>query len=123
MGCQEQSFPALLHDILQQLEGALGIGGIEIACRLVRQDDSRVVGQRAGDSHTLLFTSREMTAGTAQVVVHANLFQQPGSSFSHLAIRRLPKLAHRDRHILLWRYSLYTQKEFRHEAKVLATFI
>src|SRR5437762_1456182 len=28
---QEQSFAALLHDILQQLKGALGIGGIKVA--------------------------------------------------------------------------------------------
>src|SRR6266566_822230 len=68
MGCQKQSFPALLHDVLQQLKGALGIGSIEVAGRLVRQNDSRIIGQRARDSHTLLFASREMTAGPPQFV-------------------------------------------------------
>src|SRR5438552_8585850 len=123
MGCQKQSFPALLHDILQQLEGALGIGGIEMTGRLVRQDDSRVVGQRAGDSLTLLFTSREMTAGSAQFVAQANRFQQPGSAFAHLAIGKLPKLAHRDHHIFLCREILHQKMELKNEADELAPFM
>ena len=36
---REQSFAAFLHDILQQLKGALGIGSIEVAGRFVRQND------------------------------------------------------------------------------------
>jgi len=36
VGGEEQSFPAFLHNVLQDLKGALGIGGIEIAGRFVR---------------------------------------------------------------------------------------
>ena len=43
VSCQKQGFPALLHNVLQQLKGALGIGSIEVAGRLVRQNDSRIV--------------------------------------------------------------------------------
>ena len=35
MGGQEQCFPTFLHNILQYLKGAPGIGGIEIAGRFV----------------------------------------------------------------------------------------
>ena len=36
VGGQEQSFPAFLHNVLQDLKGALGIRGIEVAGRFVR---------------------------------------------------------------------------------------
>jgi hypothetical protein len=65
---QEQSLPALLHDALQQFKGAFGIRRIEIACGLVCQDHSRIVGQCAPDCDTLLFASRKMSAGSAQFV-------------------------------------------------------
>src|SRR2546429_4239585 len=48
---KEQRFSTLLHDTLQQLKGALGIGGIEVAGRLVRQNDFWIIGQRPGDRY------------------------------------------------------------------------
>src|SRR5260370_39202906 len=36
VGSQKQSFPAFLDNVLQDLKGALGIGGIEVAGRFVR---------------------------------------------------------------------------------------
>src|SRR4029077_11839904 len=83
---QKQSLPALLHDVSQQLKGALGIGSVEVAGRFVRQNDSRIIGERACDSHTLLFASGEMTTGSAQFVTQTNRFQQAGSACVHLAI-------------------------------------
>src|SRR4030095_8638661 len=59
---QEQSFAALSHDILKQVKGALRIRCIEIACRLVCQDDTRIVRQRARDGDPLLFASGKVTA-------------------------------------------------------------
>src|SRR5947208_639314 len=60
---KEQRFSTLLHDTLQQLKGALGIGGIEVAGRLVRQNDFWIIGQRPGDRYALLFASGEVAAG------------------------------------------------------------
>ena len=60
---RSSSFAAFLHDILQQLKGALGIGSIEIAGRLIRQNDFWIICQRARDSHALLFASGKMAAG------------------------------------------------------------
>ena len=108
---QQQSFAAFAHDILQQLKGALGIGGVEVAGRFVGQNDLRIVGQRAGDGHTLLFASGKMTARSAQFVAQANRFQQAGSAFAHLAIRKLPQLAHRDHHVLLRGEILHQENE------------
>src|SRR5207247_407887 len=59
MGGQEQGFLALLHNILKQLKGALRVGSVEIAGRFVRQNDSRIIGERAYDTHTLLFLQRD----------------------------------------------------------------
>jgi len=59
---QEQSFAAFLHDILQQLKSALGIGGIEVSSGLIRQDHARIIGQCPGDRYALLFPSGEVAA-------------------------------------------------------------
>src|SRR5881409_1345326 len=50
MGGQKQSFAAFLHDVLQQLKSALRVCSIEIAGRFVRQNDSRIISERACDS-------------------------------------------------------------------------
>src|SRR5205814_1447352 len=65
---QKQSFPALLHDVLQQLKCPLGVCSIKVARGFVCQDDSWLVRQGTGDGHTLLFASGKMTAGSAHFV-------------------------------------------------------
>src|SRR5438093_4679086 len=123
MGGKEQGFPALLYDGLQQLKGAFRVGSIEVAGWFVGQNDSRVVGQRAGDGHSLLFASGEMTARSPQFVTQANRFQQAGSAFAHLAIGKFPKLAHRDHHVFLRGEILPQKMESKNEADELAAFI
>src|SRR5256714_5908418 len=59
---QKQSFAAFLHDILQQLKSALRVCSVEIAGRFVRQNDARIVSQRARDGDPLLFASGKMAA-------------------------------------------------------------
>src|SRR5512132_3296526 len=71
---QEQSFAAYLDDILKQFKGALGVGSIEVAGRFIRQNDSRIIGEGACDSHTLLLASGEMTTGSSQFVAQTNCF-------------------------------------------------
>ena len=116
MGGQEQGFLSLLHNILKQLKGALRVGSVEIAGRFVRQNDSRIIGERAYDSHTLLFASREMTAGPPQFVAQANRFQQAGSAFAHLTTGKLPELAHRNHYVLLCGEILHQKMELENES-------
>ncbi len=65
---EKQCFPASLDDFLKQLKGTLGIGGVEVAGRFVRQDHPRVVGQGTRERHALLFAPGKMAAGSAQFV-------------------------------------------------------
>src|SRR5438552_10399784 len=120
---QKQSFAAFLDDGLQQFKGALRVGSIEIASRFVRQNDSRIIGERACDSHTLLFASGEMTTGSSQFVSQTNCFQQTGSAFAHLAIRKLPKFAHRDHYIFLCGEILHQKMELKNETDELAPLV
>ena len=60
---EKQSVPALLHNVLQQFECAIGVGGVQITGRFVGQNDARIVCERARDRDTLLFASGKMTAG------------------------------------------------------------
>src|SRR5437899_4809066 len=120
---QKQSFAAFLHDILQQLKSALRVCSIEIAGRFVRQNDSRIIGERACDSHTLLFASGEMTTWASQFVSQANRLQHAGSAFAHLAIGKLPKFAHRNHYVLLRSEILHQKMELKNEADELAALV
>src|SRR5437870_6406680 len=123
MGGQKQSFAAFLHDVLQQLKSAFRVCSIQIAGRFVRQNDSRIIGERACDSHTLLFASGEMTTWSSQFVSQANRLQQAGSAFAHLAIGKLPKLAHWNHHVLLRSEILHQKMELENEADELAALV
>src|SRR3954451_10679023 len=46
-------------------------GGVEVAGRLVREDDRRTRGERPGDGHTLLLASRELRWPVGAAVVEA----------------------------------------------------
>ena len=51
------------HHAAEQSENPVGIGGVQVAGRLVGQDDLRVIGQRAGDDDTLLLAAGKIAAG------------------------------------------------------------
>src|SRR5438046_1095768 len=123
MGGQEQGFLALLHYIQKQLKGALRVGSVEITGRFVRQNDSRIIGEGACDSHALLFASGEMTTRSSQFVSQAYRFQQAGSAFAHLTIGKLPQFAHRNHHVLLCGEILHQKMELKNEADELAPLV
>src|SRR5438094_9889969 len=120
---QKQSFAAFLHDVLQQLKTAFRFCSIQIAGRFVRQNDSRIIGERACDSHTLLFASGEMTTWSSHFVSQANRLQQAGSAFAHLAIGKLPQFAHRNHYVLLRSEILHQKMELKNEADELAALV
>ncbi len=51
---------ARLHQALEKLEDRLGGGRIQVAGRLVRQDQRRIVDQGAGDGHALLLPAGDV---------------------------------------------------------------
>src|SRR5581483_2491602 len=117
---KQQRFFTLLHDILQQLKGALRVAGVEVPSRLIRKDHPWIVGQRSRDGHTLLFASGEVTAWPAEFVTQANCLQQNRSAFAHLAVGKLPQLAHRNHHVFLRCEILHQKVELENEADKLA---
>ena len=55
----------------EELEGFHGVARVEVACRLVRENDARTVGQRTGDGDSLLLTDRELVQAVVEPVDEA----------------------------------------------------
>ena len=49
----------LCNQVVEQREDRFGRLGIQVACRFVRDDDGRIVGEGARDGHALLLSARE----------------------------------------------------------------
>ena len=60
------------EDVLDDRAG----GGVEVAGRLVREDDPRVVHERAGDDRPLLLPSREVHGGVLRLVGELELLER-----------------------------------------------
>ena len=117
---RSNALPRSCTRFLQQLKRALGVCGVEIAGRFVRQNDARIVCERTCDRDALLFASGKMTAGPSQLVAQAYPVKQIGSAIAHLAIRKLAKLTHRDHHIFLRSEVLHQEMELKDEADEFA---
>src|SRR5712692_11974665 len=61
LGMRHDHHGALPRDLLEQLVDHLSRRGVEVSRRLVGEDQTRVVGQRPGDRHALLLTTRELS--------------------------------------------------------------
>jgi hypothetical protein len=60
---KEKRFPATDNNVLQQFESPRRILGVEVAGRLVGQDDARIIGQRARDRDALLLATGRCQLG------------------------------------------------------------
>src|SRR5215831_20235829 len=105
-----------MHEVLQQLKCSVGVCGVQIARRLVGQNDVRIVCQRTSDRDALLFAAGKMTAGPSQLVAQAYAVKQLGSAIAHLRIRELAKLTHGDHHIFLRSEVLHQEMKLKDEA-------
>src|SRR6266508_2638310 len=66
---------ATAYELLEQLEDRARGFGVEVASRLVGDQDRRVVGQRTSDRHTLLLAARDGGGQLVRLLCHLDLRQ------------------------------------------------
>ena len=72
---EQQSFLTLVDEILEQLEGALRIQGVEVAGWLVSQNHGWIIGERARNRYALLFATGKMPARAPPLITKIDSFQ------------------------------------------------
>jgi hypothetical protein len=77
----EQDGLLLLMQCEQQLGHATGRVGVEVARRLVAEDDLRLPDERPGNRHTLLLSARERRGAMIEPGPQANLIEQRMCAF------------------------------------------
>ena len=121
---EEQSFAFFAHDFLQQAKGSAGIGGVEIAGRLIGQDDARIVRERAGDRDPLLFAAGKMPARPAQFFPETDFALASGRPVPAFRLfREATEPAHRDHDVFLRGEILEQEMELEDEAEELVPFL
>ena len=60
----------------QQLQDVAAVRAVEIARRFISEHERRIVGERPGDGHPLLFAARELRGVMMAAVVEADFVEQ-----------------------------------------------
>src|SRR5262245_2651017 len=94
---EQQRRAGVAIQVDEQVDDGTAVLGVEAAGRLVGEEDLGLVGERARDRHTLLFTTRELRRIVVGAVAESNLLEKLPPSV-HLPIP--PLKLHRDEHIL-----------------------
>jgi hypothetical protein len=102
----------------QLQDGARG-GGVEVAGRLVGQQERRLVGQRARDRRTLLLAPGEGGRHLVGLVADAHPFQQLPRPAAPVAHRDFLGEVHRQHHVLDHRQRGQQLEELEHQPDVL----
>jgi hypothetical protein len=92
--------PLLLVQVPQDGQDLRGQGGIEIAGRLIGQDDLGVVAQRARDGDSLLLTDGEFAGQVVHPVRQSQAIDERLRPLGPIAIGGCPK-GHRDHDVLV----------------------
>ena len=92
--------PALLHEGLEELEDDIRRRRVEVARRLVGDEQGRVVGQRTGDRDALLLPTGGARRQLACLIGHAHALEQAHGPLVSLARRPQPAEVHRQHHVL-----------------------
>ena len=82
MGGDQRGKAGFFDDVQQFGEYDVGSFGVEVAGRLVGQQQLRGVGQRPGNGHPLLFAAGHFRRPVFQTAAEVQPFQQPCRSFS-----------------------------------------
>ena len=99
---------ALLVQLTEQVEHDLLIPLIEIAGRLVGENQLRVVDERAGDAHALLLTAGQLAGQVMRTLLQPHSFQR----FHRLLLIDYRMVVLRHHHVL-------HRRQMRHEVKLL----
>src|SRR5215831_8932107 len=116
----EEREPTLSGQAQEQIENHLARLRIEVAGRLIGQDELRPVDERAGHRHPLLLAARQLAWTMAETIGETDLGQRLGGPCPRFALR--PPAEERRKHRVLERGHLAEQVvELEHEADLLAT--
>ena len=99
---------ALLVQLTEQVEHDLLIPLIEIAGRLVGENQLRAVDERAGDAHALLLTAGQLAGQVMRTLLQSHSFQR----FHRLLLIDYRMVVLRHHHVL-------HRRQMRHEVKLL----
>src|SRR5262245_35865301 len=83
---------ALLVQVAQQVHHGLAVRRVQVSGRLVREQDQRVAGERAGHGDALLLAARELARQVLRAVRHAHALERladpaPPLHRRHAAVR------------------------------------
>ena len=84
VGDQHQGGARFVTQLAEQIEDALAIAGIEVACGFIGQEQSRSMDESAGDGDALHFAAGQFARWGIGPVEHTNSLEQgrnPGSAF------------------------------------------
>jgi hypothetical protein len=86
---------ALVGQLLEQFEDRLRRAAVQVARRLVGDDQRRVIGQGASDGHPLLLAAGDGRRPLARLLGHAHSFQQAHGPLAPLGRRKEAVDVHR----------------------------
>ena len=76
MADQQERGAGLAADFADELKRVAGVAAVEVARRLVGEDELRVVGQRPGHGHALLLAGRELPREMSELVAQPHALEQ-----------------------------------------------
>jgi len=76
VGDEDQRRPPHRVDVAHQIHDVPAVGAVEIAGRLVGQQDRRIVGQRPRQRHALLLSARQLRRVVMRAAGQADLLEQ-----------------------------------------------
>ena len=113
----------LLQPVKIQQDGrdVVGGGAIEVAGRLVAQEEPRLADQRAGDRHALPFAARQLRRPMVDAIGQAHLFDQLARALlvRLRSVRRVRRDERRDEHVLEHRALRQQAVVLEHEPDLL----
>ena len=88
VGGDDDGEPGGAHQLRQRVEHVLGGVRVEIAGRLVGQQNPRRIGNRARDRDALLLAARELRRPVREALLEAEIGEQIGRALARLSSRR-----------------------------------
>lgn len=114
---REQDRGAGLVDVFEQTEDIDGELWVEVACRLVREDERRLVHDRARDGHSLLLAARQDARRVRPAAREAHSLERLADPRTNEALRQADHLE-RDRDVVVHAPARHQAEVLKHDADV-----